>query len=241
MDPQEILKVQENISKSLEALSENLVFSPDYFSSLLDACCKTFQAIDSFDSLLAPLSDAVSQIQRGLSDLSSKIDFQKIIPALSLFEQLQERTPDSSSVDQISLDQSVVDSSVEAVRRIEPYLSSDTKAKFGKTILPRLKDKTHLSLNDVLAALGILITIFFNVLALIPDKQLDTIISQNEIIIEQHNDIMRLQENDKDGLLDALEAITDSINLLSDEVNLFCQEVEDSDNIPRGSSQLDAE
>ena len=71
-----------------------------------------------------------------------------------------------------------------------------------------------LSLSDALAILSILVTIFFSLIQQLPDKQLDAIIEQQEVIIE-------LERQQNAALINAIGSLSATVGRLSDEIEVL--------------------
>lgn len=120
----------------------------------------------------------------------------------------------------------------ESIEQALPYIADeDISRTCTETVIPELQavHRPKLSLATALALLSLLFQIFFSVVQLLPDKQLDEIISnQAESIAESREE--------RNELMDAVYSLRDSIDVLTDEVNILREQIDDPDDLsdPQG-------
>lgn len=246
MTLQESIQIQQRFAERIRPIVPAMISPPTNAIELFLE--STYRSIQSFSSAYTLFSDigaasnALSLAQQRITQLYSSINYTGIEAVISAIEQFQSNLIDTVSPLDGQPYQSLIDSLVITLNQVEPYLPPEDKEQCEAIIKPAIEEKSrpHLTLSDALAILSLLITIFFGIVASMPDEQTERIIAQNEIIIDQHNEIIRLQEEDK-ALLDTLNSLSNSINLLTDEVELLREELENSNDFFNSPSQTNVE
>lgn len=244
MTIEESIRLQERISKMLDSFTMAMTNSiPDVSNLLLAQCNSIIQSLNSAmitPAFLSTAADTLSLIQQKFVTTYSGIDYQGICAAINGFERIQENVINSlATFDTASF---LLDSLVNTLSYIEPYLPPEKKEECESVILPKLskESKIKLTLGDAVAILSLLVSIFFGIIASLPNDQTERLIAQNEVIIAQQNEIIQLKKEDEE-LLNALDSLTDSINLLSKEVESLREELESPENISDGQGLLDVD
>lgn len=94
-----------------------------------------------------------------------------------------------------------------------------------------------MTLPDALALLTLLVTIFFGILQLLPDQQLEKIIEQNDTRIAQNEIIIQNQTELESVLYD----LGNGIHLLTDVVDSIRDGNEDIDDFSKIQSHTDSD
>lgn len=242
----ECIQMQENLSRRLESLVSPLAFSPSVVNSVLLANCNSIaQSLLSTHvetSNLSSMAGTLSMLQKRVVDLHSAINYPGVEMALKTFDLIPNSLLGTAMLTNDLPHQPLLDSLSGTLAQIEPYLPEDKKEECDNIIRPKLSKATHirLTLSDTISILSLLVTIFFGIVASMPDDQTERIIAQNDIIVEQQAEIIRLKQEDE-ALLDALDSLSDSINLLTDEIELLRDELENTNDPPDGSGQAGTE
>lgn len=190
----------------------------------------------------APWIDSFGFMQKAITSaltMSNRIYLDSMIESLSVVQRYME------SISQISINtlatlpniqETLLTHVVTSLETALPYMDLNQREEYQEEVIPKL-EKAHqnkLTLNDILAIISLLVSIYFGIVSSLPDEQLDRISRQNEIIIEQQAELIELEKEDAE-LRDTLNALADSINLLSDEVESLRNEIENVDD----ASELD--
>ena len=95
------------------------------------------------------------------------------------------------------------------------------------------KSKMELSVSDLIALAGILISLILGLMALQPDNQLEDIKGQNDVLINQqaefiksHNQTVELENQLIDLHNQNIDKLVNAIGLLSDEIHLLRDELQ---------------
>lgn len=119
-----------------------------------------------------------------------------------------------------------------------PYMPEEQLKEYESEIAPKLA-KTHtgrLVIGDLLNAFSLLLAVLTLVITLMPDKQQEKIIEQNNRLIELEEERLELERERGDNLDNVVYALTDAISSLSDELENIRELSEDSQDsdVPQG-------
>lgn len=112
------------------------------------------------------------------------------------------------------------------------YVKEEETDSHTQDVLTKIAEKSEkqITLADAIAILGLLVTILFGILQQLPNKQLETIVDQNNIQIAQ-----------SDELLDSLNEIANGINILAEKVDALREQSDNSDDPPKIDEELNPE
>lgn len=243
---EDIFRLQERISRTLDhvakIMNNSIPMAGSLFLEQYNRTIQMFNAIMRTPDYFSGITATLAQFQQNIISISD-IDYQGIYTTISEVARISGNVANSLASFNFATYQNILDSLINTLARVEPYLPPEKKEECEKVILPKLskEPKTKLTLGEILAILSLLVSILFGIIASRPSDQLERLIEQNEIIIaQQQNEIAQLNEEDK-KLLNALESLTDSINLLSEEAELLRNKLEGSENTSDGQPLPDTE
>lgn len=130
----------------------------------------------------------------------------------------------------------------DTLNQVETVISQEDRQRFcldENPLLPKIKQKTPLSLGDKIAVLGIFLNILTLLLGFLPDSQLENMQRQNEQIIENQREIIEIaeQRNLQTEQQDmqrqkSIWMLQDAIGALTQEIQSFCEQQQDTVNLP---------
>lgn len=225
-------------------MSTNL---PDGFSSFLNS----FNAMvtESLRQIQIPqeqFSNALKEMSHNL--VSFTTDSLKVSTSMkAMCEEVQcSLTELASSINAISasaqisvLSDELNDWAIKVVGNALKYMPEEDREECEETIIPELKRNgiSHLSIGEIISLIGILVTVFFSIISMMSDKQLDRIIEQNDRLIAIEEEQLEIERNRTEELQNTAQELADIIARLSEEVDMkenkldvLSDQIEDMDN-----------
>lgn len=208
---------QKNLSKLAASLSALYTLRPSYFERYVETV------------------SSLRKFQKNYSALEFLLTFAEFTRKMAQAEAVAQQQPA-----EFELPDELVEQISSAVKVANPLIPAEQQSQFQTEILPRVKEcrSKKLSISDILALISLLFTVYFGIIASLPDEQLERISNQTEVIIEQQEEIIELNQKDLE-LQEALNALTGSINLLTDEVQALRDEVKHFENTSESNAQPD--
>lgn len=109
-----------------------------------------------------------------------------------------------------------LDSVLNSIEQAEPLLDENAQKKCEEIKPVLTAPKHHLTLSEVIALIGLLFTILSYISQTATDRQLETIIQQNQTQIELLEEKNEAEERENRELLDIVENLTESIQELNE-------------------------
>lgn len=219
--------------------------------------------LDDFKNSLSQLSQNAQEAIAILASSNTAINISQISDTLSVFSnEILNLVTDSSLknltavVETIAAQLSMIvespwtnipadsivaipEETIESIQSTITHLDEEQQTTCQKFIQSHAQEfqKRKMALPDALALLALLVTIFFGILQLLPDQQLEEIIEQNDTLIAQNEIIIQNQTE----LESVLHDLGNGIHLLADVVDSICDGNEDIDDFSKIQGHADSD
>lgn len=165
-----------------------------------------------------------------LSAFSPQVEMHYIFPtmydsrldqkSIQVLEQLEKyRTAVSKTIWIPFSDDDTVETLSKTLEDNEQYIPDNQLEQYKEIVKPALENtpKKGLTFSDIIAILTLLAALYTAILQSLPNKQLEQIINQNDVIIQNQEKMLDCMENDR--LYKTLDTLTNSINLFAESLN----------------------
>lgn len=122
------------------------------------------------------------------------------------------------------------DSITTSLAEAKPFISQEQQQLCENSVVPSLNRK--ISLSDMLALLSLLLSLWFGLLSLLPNEQLNTIIEQQTLQIEA-------ERKENEALLNAIDSLSATVEQLSAEIDLYRNQSENPTDFETGCNDID--
>ena len=227
------------LSSPAKTAISNIVVSKADISGITQALteiCKVHIG-DDFRQPIQAMLAAQNEMMSALSSLSAELTrvslptidgaLQNLAGAIRSLYDAQSIPPQEADI--------ATEEIADTIEQAIPFVSDEeTSSQCAEQVQDlRSGPRSKLTFERAISLLALLIDIFFHLINLLPDKQLD------EIIVNQQQARIEEQAEDR-AILDTLYAVQDSIIVVSDEVEALRDELEDLNDLPDSQSDPDA-
>lgn len=173
------------------------------------------------------LSPAILQMTQGTAKLLENIDFKALMGQIdTTMQQLSAAVPTVGDTVEV---EGTLSEFEETLDQVSSQLPQGTVDEVKANIVEPLKEKSHLSLNDSISLLGILITVILWVLTqMLPNTQLQEIVEGNGQISGQLQQSNELNEQ----VIEAVQVLCDKVDTLSDKLDVLIEQSQNTDDLP---------
>lgn len=216
----------ESVRKALEPVKHRVLtmlaessYGPQHLDSLQEA-------LDiARAGMIAVSADAIPYLSNGLDVLA-----RTLAEAREFLRDYSRLDNHHETEEELSLDLDSQTQILSSIDQARSYMTPE-QAVTANALAPKIKPK--LSLDTKITLISLFLTLLFGLIALLPDKQLDRIIEQNDqsIALEQQ----QLEQGNE--LLSAIGSIQESLSILVDEIDDASDEPSGE---PSGESSMEA-